>query len=901
MARLVDAHRQVLMTDVNNMLDDCSKERIHIPSAIQSHGYLMVTDIMCHSLLYLSQNSLEFFDIHVKEMRDQSVANILPNALIDTIREQTAILATNKAAVTNAVINFDEFDVIFFRSAEHIIIELEQQSEAGKAHDLGLIDSLEYYCSTLLTMTETNALHDFFAQQVRKVTGFDRVKIYQFDASWNGCVIAEDKANFMASYNGLNFPASDIPAQARSLYEKNLIRLIANVNEQISPVLTVASDEEQPLDMTYCVLRSVAPVHIQYLKNMGVTATMSVSIMQDGELWGMLVNHHNTPKIVSYRTRLLCEVMMHLYSAKLAKLINERKVEVGHSQKNLLKAFSNIDGENTEQSLRRVYEESIECLEADGLLLFNQGKVERLGNIPDTINTERIAEWWLSKVRFSPVATEDLEATLMKDYADAQAQGGALFMPLGVYKEHFAMWYRLPIVKKVVWAGNPGKLNHDSADNKVLSPRLSFEKWQADVEHQSEKWDEMTIATAQGIANILLDSERHHALQLGQLKTQFLSEISHELRTPLTAMSSIIQILKDDASLHEPIRDLVLTLDTSSKAVINLINDVLDIDRVESNATDVVFVPFQPQALIEEVRSIMAVQCQKKTLTLNVQYLGDVHMTVLSDILKIRQILFNLVGNAIKFTQSGFINIICKLAESKREVTLYELVIEVTDSGVGIPENELPLIFDKFYQARNSAQPIGLGSGLGLPISHSLAQVMGGDITVTSKVGMGSKFVFSVSVDAVEEATDPMTTEPLSFGESESRIQPLENRKRVLLAEDYEGNIVAIVYYLQSRGFSVSIAKNGQQAIAQFEREDFDIILMDVQMPEMGGIEAATLIREIEKRENKNPLPILAMTATTLKEDIDECFAVGMSDYIAKPITLSDLLKRIHVLLEPSR
>lgn len=276
--------------------------------------------------------------------------------------------------------------------------------------------------------------------------------------------------------------------------------------------------------------------------------------------------------------------------------------------------------------------------------------------------------------------------------------------------------------------------------------------------------------------------------------------------------------------------------------------------------------------------------------------------------------LFNIVGNAIKFTDLGFVNIHCNVSVDEEDADLPRLKITVTDSGPGIHESQLERVFDKFHQADNSISRKFGGSGLGLSICKSLITLMKGSIDVTSKEGMGTMFTVSLPVNTVDDyhkrvrsdefKSNPLfdASAPLSSVKTESK--PSSNLKappiKILLVEDYEGNIVAVTFFLQSKGFDVSIANNGQEALSILEKDSFDLILMDVQMPIMDGLTATSKIRQEENDKGLTPIPILGMTANAIKQEMHVCIEAGMDDYIIKPLKLDDLLNKVKSLVAKS-
>ncbi len=391
--------------------------------------------------------------------------------------------------------------------------------------------------------------------------------------------------------------------------------------------------------------------------------------------------------------------------------------------------------------------------------------------------------------------------------------------------------------------------------------------------------------------------------KVSQLKSEFLANMSHEIRTPLNGIAGFIELALDSEGLAKEQREYLEIAHRSTETLTALINDILDFSKIEAGRLELEHIQFCVRDLVESVRELLAVRAQSKGLALLADVSADVPSALVGDPTRLRQILVNLVGNAIKFTESGHVALrVQSLGESENKVWLRFAVV---DTGIGIPPDKEQAIFESFTQADGSTTRKYGGTGLGLAISRKLVEQMGGEIGLDSVVGLGSTFwcripfgrAQSVAVSAepaLASAEKEAVGRPTAL-DQELSVEPAPAGKqtgkeaRILVAEDNPVNRKLVLTILGKLGYVVDTAVNGKEALQAVLSTEYSLVLMDVQMPEMDGLEATRRIREAEGEGRRTP--IVAMTAHAMKGDRERCLEAGADDYLSKPVRAQQLLE----------
>lgn len=539
------------MVDTAVDLDACAREPIHIPEAIQPHGFVMVLD---RSDLTVRRAGGDIEGLAgVEDWQDAPVADILGADVADKLRAMMVSGSGGHVSRWRSLSRL-HYDVTTHAIDDFQIVEVEQSSQEAFL-GVDLLGQLDRAGAAFERAAGVRSLCENAAREFRRLTGFDRVMIYRFLDDESGVVLAEDGSAELPSYLNHHFPGADIPRQARALYIRNLVRVIPNVRYEPQP-LRPASD--QALDMSDCALRSVSPIHLQYLRNMDVGASASVSIVKDGELWGLVACHSARPQLMTYEVRVAAASLARNLSRQLksreeAEIYRERLRLRGLEDELVSRLpFS----EPLHRPLGRHLSRVAQLLDADGAVVLRGDQIASYGSCPPTEALPELARWAAARARIEPVATERLP-DLYPPAADwAASASGMLALTITTDEPFMLMWFRAEQVETVRWAGNPHDAVKTGASGQ-LTPRASFDAWAETVRGRASRWTPAQVESAARLRQSIFDLRAARQLRrLNDTLTEtvadkdtllrqqdfLLREVNHRIQNSLQLVSSFLAL-----------------------------------------------------------------------------------------------------------------------------------------------------------------------------------------------------------------------------------------------------------------------------------------------------------------------------------------------------------------------
>jgi light-regulated signal transduction histidine kinase (bacteriophytochrome) len=748
-------------------LTNCDREPIHIPGAVQPYGFLLCLDEATKLIVQASDNVEAYLGISADQLLHKGLDRLLGP---DRLAEVQALWPTLGTApqLLGARLDYVKsqpfFKLILHRYDGLLWVEFEPVAETEvSALDLPSLNS------TLSQMLEASTVLDFSqraVEHVREITGFARVGMYRFAPDESGEMLAEAKRADLAPLLGLHYPASDIPQQARAMYLKNWLRFIPDVDYQPAPLVPArAPGATRPPDMTYSVLRSVSPIHIQYMKNMGVAATMTISIIREGRLWGMIMCHHDSPRLVSYELRELCLFIAKTFSALLP---TKEQLEQSAYQLRIQQAQARLFEQMGSQSnfLLGLYQQPttlLDLFDCGGAAIFFEGELITIGHTPPEPQLRELHEWLRKHVRQDVFYTDSFAGHYPAGRAMRATASGLLAITLAQEPGDYIVWFRPEVLQNVAWAGKNEKVEKMEDGQLFLSPRQSFEAWSQEVENTAAPWRPLEVEAARAIrlhiADVrvkILNELQARAASLSRLNTElarsndeldsFAYIASHDLKEPLRGIHNYSVFLLEDYAelLDEEGVSKLQTLVRLSQRMESLIDSLLQLSRV--GRLDLELQPTNMNQLVGEVIELLHPRLEQTHTTVEVR--GPLP-TVQADPTRLREVLNNLLSNALKYNDKPERRVLIGEAGPEKAGVHHAAnpadyyVFYVQDNGIGINPRHHDTIF-RIFRRLHAQDKYGGGTGAGLAIAKKMIEKHGGELWVESALGEGAIFYFSI-------------------------------------------------------------------------------------------------------------------------------------------------------------
>lgn len=732
----------VSTSDLN--LDLCAQEPIRIPGSIQPHGSLVVADPSSRRIVQASANAPALLGTG----RGTTVLGMTLQQLVGATAERQIdnwLSNPDSNYLRTLDINGQRLQVLGHQTAQGIVLEFEQppasEGETLEAYyprvgrfmeDLPACETIAELCSAA-------------AREFRQISGFNRILIYRFDPQWNGEVLAEDGDGVLPSYAGLRFPASDIPTQARELYRLNRLRVIPDANYTPVPIEPAVNPTDgSSLDLSFAALRSVSPVHLQYMRNMGTLASMSISILVDGKLWGLVSCHNAAPRRVNAQARTACDLLgkvlsQHIGSRERGAYAAER-IELKRIETELLTRIAASDSFQT--GLNAHAGTWLELVEASGAAVLHDDLLFTAGATPASERLRTLAEK-LRQQGADSFITDSL-SLLWPEFADlVDVASGVLAISISQLHPSYIFWFRPEVQRTVLWAGDPRKA--EQVHNEYLTPRNSFAIWKEQVQGRALPWSQAehdgAVDFRSAIINFVLRRAEERAELTDQLQRSnrelesFSYSVSHDLRAPFRHIVGYTQLLRDrEQSLSPQSLHYLDSINEAAASAGQLVDDLLSFSQLGRTALSVA--PVDMKKVMQEILRSVEPDIRGRQIEWRIQPLPPTR----GDAALLRQALYNLVDNALKYSRDRTPAII----EVRGEQLASECVYTVRDNGVGFDMAYAHKLFGVFQRLHRMEDFDG--TGIGLALTHRIIERHGGWIEASGSVGTGAEFRFGIPV-----------------------------------------------------------------------------------------------------------------------------------------------------------
>jgi len=747
-------------------ITNCEAEPIHIPGSIQPYGYLLALNKSDNTIQYCSENCTVLFNKPLNQILGKPLSEFFKKEDADSFIIYSA--KTEDAVKPFAfTLGNQSFHITAFSTNENTVMEFEPFSPEGLelpdlffqtkrfAYYIERADNLQMLCQDV-------------ADETRKITGYDRVMIYRFDKEYNGQVFAESKIENIEPFLGLYYPATDIPVQARELFLLKHISMLADV--QASNVPLYALDENadnKSIDLSLSMLRSLSPMHIQYLSNMGVNATFTIALINHGKLWGLIACHHCAPKHIPYHVRLAA----HLQGVFLSSQIDVRQVAdefelVKETEKKLEGLHKILTGSGQNLAEEQTLVQLKNLLNADAVVIAYKENFYKHGLLPQDEKLNGLMNWLETSIDQDVFQTSKLTGSYPQAAGLGSEVAGVVYVPIGKQTKNGIAWLRQELEKTINWGGDPSKPMNIDAENQSLTPRKSFVLWKEAVKGQSAAWQKPEIKAASVISSYI-----QHQFHLADMQTEELRYLNlneklknaneelanmnwistHDLKEPLRKIQVYASIIlqKHLVEIPDSVKTIILRMQASAARMQILIDSLLSYTKIINEEKQ--FVNIDLNLILDEIQTELKESIEEKGGSLQWKNLPEIQGIRF----QITQLFENLINNSLKFTEEDrppVIIISSQLVDKKTmkaaghdsEHDYYK--ITVADNGVGFNpayKKDLFKMFQRFHGQQYK------GSGIGLAICQKIVEVHDGFIEADGEEGKGAALNIYLPVNNV--------------------------------------------------------------------------------------------------------------------------------------------------------
>lgn len=741
MTNPVDRDSTQLVVDLSN----CANEPIHIPSAIQPHGLLLCIST-AGKILQVSENCSVLLGVSASDLIGTSITALFESeqysALSDYL-DLESLKTLIPITVSLKTAHGTELLVTCFahRYEGYLILEFEPEAELQSVPQIMLPANLAASMDAMQRETNMVDCLQAVAVCVKDLTGYDRVMVYRFDEDWHGEVVAEARENSLEPLLGLHYPASDIPLQARKLYERNLLRMIVDVDYNSVPIFPrVNPISKQLLDMSDCILRSVSPIHVEYLKNMGVQATMSISLMVHGRLWGLVACHHYCPKSLPLIKRSACELLGQLLALRLMGFLEAERYRAEAASTAMLDeifSYQFAQAASVAESFEKHAESLIDVFRCCGVCHLYEGKLNFVGVVPPAELVLQLASMLDDKCE-TIVSTRCLR-DLLGDNTPAEF-GGVLAIRTSIRRNEWIFCFRSEQALLVNWAGDPRKSVEIGTDGIRLHPRGSFALWTEEVKGTSQPWLPSDLASAKLLRERFitlrqesLERERQKNEELAAQRQELLAALTHDLKNPVAGTIQLLEFIQTGRlgqSLLE-LKETVSEVIGAQKVLLERLTSFLLSHKYDNPVKEISQISFDLKSIVDSAVRLSKLSSVAEGITLSISV--PLEVTLMGDADALCRVLENLLSNAIKFSPFGSV-VSLMVEQSEHAVTII-----VKDQGPGVSPDEAPYLFDRFWQGEVGRR-VSTGSGLGLYSCKKIVEAHEGRIWCESHDGDGACF-----------------------------------------------------------------------------------------------------------------------------------------------------------------